>query len=110
MTLFELVTFEVKERGVSARKLAKNCEVAPYIINQLLNEKNVSHEHESKVAAYFGYEFSLIIVNSVSEIDRITKQRDSVIDRLKDILSQDDGQAYKEAERFIKSIELGGRQ
>ena len=60
MTLFELVTYEIKKRGVSARRLARNCGVAPYIIIQLFSGKRVSHEHEAKVADYFGYKFTLI--------------------------------------------------
>lgn len=32
----------------------------------------------------------------------VEAERDAAIDRIKDILMQDDGQAYKEAEKFLE--------
>lgn len=39
--------------------------------------------------------------NGAESITQLVSQRDEAIERIKDILMQDDGQAYKEAEKFL---------
>ena len=55
MTLHELVTFEVKERGVNIKTLAKNCKVSVYIIRSILDDERVRVSAQEKVAFYFKY-------------------------------------------------------
>lgn len=55
MTLQELVTFEIKTRGVTAPVLAVRCDVSPYVIRSIYHGRKVGHEFSEKVAAEFGY-------------------------------------------------------
>ena len=43
-----------------------------------------------------------------AERDALQAKLDESVDRIKDILKQDDGQAYKEAERFLNKLEGKG--
>ena len=46
--------------------------------------------------------------NIEAERDALQARLDEAIDRIKDILKQDDGQAYKEAEKFLDKLEGEG--
>ena len=62
MTLTQLVTFEINERGVPVTTLAKKTGCTQYLINQLLDGKTISHDRAAKVANYFGYELKTILI------------------------------------------------
>ena len=48
--------------------------------------------------------------NIEAERDALQARLDEAIDRIKDILKQDDGQAYKEAEKFLDKLEGEGNE
>ena len=62
MTLTQLVSFEINERGVPVTTLAKKTGCTQYLINQLLAGKQISHDRAAKVAAYFGYELKTVLI------------------------------------------------
>ena len=62
MTLTQLVSFEINERGVPVTTLAKKTGCTQYLINQLLDGKTINHDRAVKVANYFGYEIKTILI------------------------------------------------
>ena len=62
----------------------------------------------SNASGMFGRTAATTIIELEAERDALQARLDEAIDRIKDILKQDDGQAYKEAEKFLDKLEGEG--
>jgi hypothetical protein len=62
----------------------------------------------SNASGMFGRTAATTIIELEAERDALQARLGEAIDRIKDILKQDDGQAYKEAEKFLDKLEGEG--